>query len=528
MQKSESYLVVMDVPQIKEYVFGTDRLVEIRGASALLDHLNRSETQKFLEQETRLTEVECIFSNGGAGQFLLHGSNGAVTDAIEALKGLYFERSKGKLRLVCGKAEYDGANYAEARERAFLRMREEKEAEPIVPVGSFHTGYIRECESCSGMGYKLNKYGGEARILCEACLEKVDRGKERGLWTELAQHLAKVKGVEEETALGARPSDFKKIGECCKAKKDFTALVYADGNSMGRLIKAINDKAKFELFSKVVDESIRQACHEAIAGNETFSDTAGDFGRKGTLPIDILLLGGDDLLVYTTAEAALPFAISAGRKFWKKTQARFSEDPYFRDLLGGKGLTISFGIAYGKSHTPFSIMLDQAEELLKSAKSAGSKDTEADSGTYFAPAYIDYHLASYFNQVRVDDCRRNHLQIRGKEQLFLYRKPYSLDDADALLKCATDLVSKRIPRSRLKRFGFAPSLGKTNAMIEFLRLFVGTRKHQHRQTIWEALDRFGCAGEMMPWKKSDSGLTTILVDLIELTEFAREEGSRPH
>ncbi|MGA2404099.1 MAG: hypothetical protein ABSG91_20725, partial [Syntrophobacteraceae bacterium] len=278
---------------------------------------------------------------------------------------------------------------------------------------------------------------------------------------------------------------------------------------------------------KVVDESIRQACHEAIAENETFFDADG-LARKGILPVDILLLGGDDLLVYTTAEAAFPFAISAARIFWANTQKRFSEVPYFRDLLGGKGLTISFGIAFGKSHTPFSIMLDQAEELLKSAKKAGSSDSEADPGTYYAPTYIDYHLASYFNQVRVGDCRKDHLQIRGKEPLYLYRKPYSLNEAEALLEYAKRLVRDRIPRSRLKRFGFAPSLGKTNAMIEFLRLFVRTRNDQHRQTIWEILDRFGCAGEMMPWKKDDSGLTTVLVDLIELTEFVREEGAGPH
>ena len=44
------YLVVTDTPGIKKYVFGTDALAEIRGASALLDRLNRAETTRTLSQ----------------------------------------------------------------------------------------------------------------------------------------------------------------------------------------------------------------------------------------------------------------------------------------------------------------------------------------------------------------------------------------------------------------------------------------------------------------------------------------------
>ena len=38
----KSFVIVIDTPSIKNYVFGTDPLNEIRGASARLDQLNQA------------------------------------------------------------------------------------------------------------------------------------------------------------------------------------------------------------------------------------------------------------------------------------------------------------------------------------------------------------------------------------------------------------------------------------------------------------------------------------------------------
>lgn len=67
----KKYLVVIDVPGIKKYVFGTDRLVEIRGANGLLAQVNEHETPAFLEDNLGKSRVNCIFSGGGAGQFII-------------------------------------------------------------------------------------------------------------------------------------------------------------------------------------------------------------------------------------------------------------------------------------------------------------------------------------------------------------------------------------------------------------------------------------------------------------------------
>ena len=511
MQEKMEYLVVMDVPGIKEYVFGTDRLVEIRGASALLDHLNRVETRKFLEDGLGKSEVKCVFAGGGAGQFIIRANRDDLDNSISDLKRLFVRKTKGGLRLIFGVADLSDGNYPAALKQAFLKLKEEKEEAPIISCTQLHTGFVRECDSCSGMASQLSYYANEERALCNMCAKKVHYGtRKKGLWKEFALYLQE-KGVGEDWSYSLRPNDFEEIGDRCFARKGYTALVYADGNAMGRLIKQIQKPDQFKFFSEMVDQSIRESCYEAIYTNCK--------PVQGKIPADILLLGGDDLLVYLTAETALPFAIDAAQRFAEKTQQQFAaytEDSFFADTLKGNGLTISLGIAYGRSHTPFSILLDQAEELLKSAKQQGSVDSRAVD--YFSPTYIDYHLSSHFNQINVNDCRKNHLVLRGARRLLLYQKPYSLPDAKALLEHAQDLIKKGIPRTRLKRLGYAPSLGKVNGTLECLKLYCRTRKEEQRMAIWAALDRFDCASNM-PWKANPSYDTTVLVDLIELTDF---------
>ena len=63
-----SILTVVETPSIKKYVFSTDKLMEIRGASALLDYLNRHELEAILKPG------EKIYANGGSGQFVFEMS----------------------------------------------------------------------------------------------------------------------------------------------------------------------------------------------------------------------------------------------------------------------------------------------------------------------------------------------------------------------------------------------------------------------------------------------------------------------
>jgi GGDEF domain-containing protein len=282
---------------------------------------------------------------------------------------------------------------------------------------------------------------------------------------------------------------------------------------MGRLVKKIDTEARFRRFSKAVDEAVREACHEALWKHCQ--------PVKDRIPADILLLGGDDLIVYLSADTAMPFAIEMARLFEEKTRLKLTagdSDTFFRDILGEKGLTLSIGIAYGQSHTPIAMMVDQAEELLKSAKQKGASLAEQDA---YVPSCIDFHPTNRFNQVSVADSRRQHLssQTSEGEKIRLYRGPYTLEEAEALMEHAVRLKKSGIPNTRLHRLGEAPFLGKVSGTIETLTLYGRCRESTQKRAIGEALDHFNCFWPVMPWEQAEGEISTILVDLVHVAEL---------
>ncbi len=516
--EEKEYLVVMGVPSIKKYVFGTDRLMEIRGASALLDNLIRNEIKKYLQNCTGFQEANLVFAGGGSAQYIIKADKETLEKYLRGLEGLFICKTGGGIRLIWGKAEYNGVNYQEALKSAHLDSESKREEEPFIPISQLHTGFVRECDSCSKMAIHITQDRDDQRILCSECCLKLDYNlnARSGLWDELSTFLKK-KQVDAK-----RPDSFEQIGEQCRARKGYTALIYADGNAMGKIIKKIGKKEDYRFFSNTVENSIRNACHNAVY--ETFFD--GKKSQPAVLPAEILLLGGDDLLVYLTAESAFPFAIKIDKKFNMETAKIFSGSPFFSELLAGKGLTISLGIAYGKTHTPFSLLLDQAEELLHLAKKKGSQNTDPES--YYVPAYIDYHLSTNFNQISVKDSRTDHMEIfRSKTEddikitkiIRLYQRPYSLEDAEALLEHAEILKNSDIPGSRLNRMGNAPAMGMVDGTVEFLNLY--TRAKNTREAVGNALARFDCFTKL-PWKVESFGESTALVDVIELAGFCNK------
>ena len=550
MEESHQHLVVLDVPGIKKYVFGTNRLVEIRGGSALLEQLNSEDAPKLLKKELGEKNFHKVFFGGGAGQFVADADRETVENAMKKLQKYFFKVSKGGLNLIYGISPYIRNDYARSLNMAFMDLKIQKEEAPLSSCTQLHTGFIRECDSCADMASPVPvKYGGETRMLCKVCAEKVEQGRKSEVQDELKKFL-KTKGENISYASMART--FEDIGKCCRSKEGYTALVYADGNAMGKLIKQISTLEDYRFFSQKVDEAVKTACYEAIYKHCR--------PVNGKFPAIVLLLGGDDLLVYMSADTAMPFAVEAARRFEEITGETFAENPFFLDLLKDKktgemqGLTISMGIAYGKSHTPFPIMFSQSEELLKSAKTGGSEEIETlrkkgkAKGTeegkkpdknFYSPSYIDYHITPRFNQLKVSDSRKNHLQISqggDRVQLQLHRKPYSLKEAEALLKHAENLIRSGIPSTRLKRFGYAPFLGKMSGTLECLNLYVRTKEEQ-RLSIVRPMMQFKCF-ENMPWEKEKvrqdgeedqkdkKPIRTMLTDLMEIVEFCPAQPER--
>lgn len=81
------HLVCFDTDRIKEYVFATDKLREVRGASWLLTELNeRAELERLVRSVC--PESEIVFAAGGAA-VLLAPSKEKAEEVIDAVEGSY-------------------------------------------------------------------------------------------------------------------------------------------------------------------------------------------------------------------------------------------------------------------------------------------------------------------------------------------------------------------------------------------------------------------------------------------------------
>ncbi|MCR9290705.1 MAG: hypothetical protein NXI23_25310 [Bacteroidetes bacterium] len=153
---------------------------------------------------------------------------------------------------------------------------------------------------------------------------------------------------------------------------NWVAIVHADGNGLGkkiiRMAKSIQDvKGGFRELSLRLDQATKAAVRTAF-------DKIIPTDEK-VIPFRPIIVGGDDVSIVVRGDLALRFTEQFLVDFEKETQEIFADfDVKFslNDIFKG-GLTACAGIAYIKSHYPFHYGIGLAEALTKQAKKA-SKD----------------------------------------------------------------------------------------------------------------------------------------------------------
>lgn len=561
----ERFLVVTDTPGIKHFVFGTDALADVRGASALLDRLNQRDTERLLRQGLLSSQVEVVFANGGTGQFLVEAtSKEEVENALNTLACHYRDNTGGEMHIVWGVVPYpQGATYKDTARHAHFQMRLVREtasanhSAALMPL-------LMECSSASHLPARTERFpwGGEKLQLSEAVVLKRNESRASGSWADWMKHLAQpqlgdwpdpkswpdLRAREAELLVDAQRRDR------ARARKGYVGLIYADGNSMGRLVQELDSPETCSAFSQIVDQSIHEACYAAldsVCASEIAAQRAAPT-RPRYLPADILLLGGDDLVVLLPADVALNFTLHTTQLFEEITRRRIADHPakdvrtFFQQQLGPKkGMTISCGVALAPAKYPFYLLRDLAEDLLKRAKKAGTDDEEAKEARKqrrsWAPSYIDFHLVvgaagADLEVVREDDYLVG-VKDATEENYVAQRtlRPYRREKLERLRGAVTRLHQARLPRSKLQDlFDAALHPRQPLAELHAQELFGRLREdrvHHERQALWSALTDLGMKNDF-PWcvhkKRTAPALAdlmaTALADLVEAYDlFPREE-----
>lgn len=208
-------------------------------------------------------------------------------------------------------------------------------------------------------------------VICSATKAKIEFSKKSQVFKSVAG--------KEEINLDNLPLDVEKITE--SGKNSWLAIIHADGNALGILLQTLGKKLKenkfseekvktaFSTFSKNLDSATKKAAQIA------FDNIIKVDLTKYKYPIRPVLLGGDDLTVIIRADLALDFTIEFLRAFEKETETQFKflfDDYKIKGFENG--ITACAGIAYIKEKYPFHYGVHLAELLTGKAKKFSKDD----------------------------------------------------------------------------------------------------------------------------------------------------------
>lgn len=407
-------LLSADADRVSDYVFETPGLPEMRGASAQLTRLNDI---KEIWQAAGIPEELCIYAGGGSVVALLPAS---IADRIAQQIARRYPQETGAATVTCVTLPVTPTDvrqhFGELVRTAGERLRAAKGQKELLPF--FETlPFVRRCDACrkrpATTFLEYENQPSEAR--CRVCADKGQRGK--ALRTQWHIEL----GVEY-------PQDLETIG---KAANGSIGIIYADANGLGDWIQAADTLAEFKRRSSGVKKAVNEALLEALR-----TKCAG-------LPFEVILVGGDDVLLITPASVALDVAASLCEQF--------------AAAMGDEQKTMSAGVVIADHHTPVYFLRRLAEQLLKQ-----TKRQQPGVGA------VDFLVLKSQGTRSLAEAWETFSFETPKETLTLHHGPYTLTDLKVLLEQVRAGKEINYPRSQLYGLRDTFKQGRQASALAFL------------------------------------------------------------
>lgn len=532
-------IISLDTDRIKKYVFATGTLKEIRGASAILDELNR---KTMFEKISDIdSSAKPIYANGGSGMFIV-SDEAKGRQCIEVVKKLY--RDKTLTGSVSGALttyddQEDFSNVYNVLGYRLRRIKDEKEAQIHPATHSF----LRPCDAC---GEEYAQHHDQEDVVCKSCMNKREKdyeikesiskilaspkkteetaegsiGKDRPIsiddtWKWLLKEL--IKAPNYNTQNKKRPEDFEAIGKLSEPK-NYMGLIYADGNNMGKQLEGLQTDDQISDFSVIVDNAIHYSVLEAVKNHLNPKPEDENF------PFDILMLGGDDLVMVTPAHKAIETAITVAKEFQKYSKDKFE---YYRL---GDSVDLSVGVAIAHVKFPFGSLLDLTESLLKFAKQEGAKRKLKDPSDVPQQGMLNFQVVNASSSPSFAEYFKKHLYFKEesrvtKQSKKYYRtlRPYDIEKMGWNIVDGVKLAKKHLPRNKIQAFRESVFLDYGNSILEALAIY-NRLKSNGRNRLMEIYGRFSKTNrpEPIPWFKEDGKVDeyyTPFLDIAELYDF---------
>lgn len=510
MSTFDRYLVLFDADRIKDYVFATGRLKEIRGASEMVRQLTDTPLRVIERINWRPTRTpSVIYAGGGAGALCFDRQDDAEAFCLHFER--YYKRVSGSGSVSAIYVPIEGADLAaeqRAQSRAAHKLASRKAARPRAEqiAGG---GYLRFCDSDRLYPASVDQRDPDSR---EPALFSRASAAKRQLSRQYTQQIAQqpfwqiFQELQPDDAARQRWSaairetqDLEAIGAQSQVA-GYIAFLHADGDGIGSLIRSVVEThglAGYGQLSAALNEAATRATAMALAA--AYPPPAADSNRA--LPFEVITIGGDDVMLVCTAERGLEIAEALSSGFQRELA------PIVERLLGTDypRPSASVGVVIAHDSHPIINLQTRASELLKHAKRVHGGDG------------IDFHIVSTPGLEPIKTIRQIQYYDRPGEAVRTMR-PYQRTLFKTFLEQAR--LIHTLPGSKRAQLYDAAVRAPDSMSVTFDVLRVQARmRTSDRTNLLLALQRLG-VGVRYPFAEADAaGLLLPLLDLIEAAEF---------
>ncbi len=564
---NKTCVVELTFKRIQQFLFAVPRLKAMLGANALLGETIREDLVELVSEHSPFS----INVNGVPNQC----STDPIDDDPTALyeKGI-ISRDGGHFTAAFTSKE-NAENFINAAQQKVLEklpgvmleasLRTESngafKAEKYTTASHFGETSTRlpQLQVCEDTGTEIaNHERKEDPLYISDQVKKLEEAGDRFRRGEtediIGQLIAKKKlpgtqkNTEAETSGENEPKDNNNIPKDLKelaGKSGYIAVIHADGNSIGirRKLYAgnneqpsnfddyIENEVKNEQFFHTMRTTIRQC---VLAALEKVIPEKEEIGKDDKLPYQLLMLGGDDLLLITQPQYAFPFIIEYSKQLADKAI------PYKGEEI--KPISIGAGIAIASNNIPFYHLHHLAESLASSAKKRYRSQVAAQDETPEERSVVDWLVAttSWIDDIetsrqRDDLCKKDGvLYCTSAKPYFVLSDPKA-DENDSENKDSFNLKTLwDSAKGIAERYQKDEKEGKSNeeklprskfkALLETISHFDKKKSEEQYQTISPPPDQFENLFEekekqIKLWQEINGNHLTQYKDLMELIEL---------
>ena len=387
----EKYLYGASVQGIQGFIFQTNQLDDISGASELVENIctkmfKETVGEGFNEKSNAVImaagNVKYVFDTREQCENVVRNFPRKVQ---ECAPGITFSQAVVKFD--------DEKNFGQAVDELEKKLKTQRN----LPQTPLEVGMLG-CKRAAKTGMPVVKIENGEELDAATYAKRMAR-KDCG--NKL--HIKSFWGKKQDAGKDLKLEDELDIKDLT-GKNDWIAIVHIDGNGLGKVVQQLGkDRKKFYQFSTLLDQATTKAANEAF---KVIEEAHGFSYNK--LPICPVVLGGDDLTAIIRGDLAMSYA----QKFIKKFEEETSQGE-MKALLSKANmnkLTACGGIAYIKASFPFYYGYKLAEELCHAAKTDAKAINKED-----VPSCLMFHKVQDSFVQSYKDIKARELELKPKD-----------------------------------------------------------------------------------------------------------------